>query len=215
MKLKIELIIFDLDGVIINSGADIASSVNYTLKYFGKAELPEKEIISYVGHGSEKLIRTCFKGEEEELIKAALYVYIGYYLEHCVEKTKLYNNLEETLNFFKYKKMAIVTSKPEKIATKILKELGISDYFYLIIGPESVEELKPNPQGLLKVLKILKEIPENAIMIGDSYSDVEVGKTACVHTCGVTYGLGDKSKLIMSSPDFLIDDIGKLKEFIK
>jgi phosphoglycolate phosphatase len=215
MKLKLSTIVFDFDGVIVDSGADIAGAINYTLKYFGKPVLPKDEIISYVGHGAENLVRRCFKGSDEEFIKKALPFYTEYYLDNCVVETRLYNNLKETLEFFKNKKMAVVTNKPEKLTKKILTDLKVFAYFDLVIGPESVRELKPNPEGLLKVLETFNETPENAIMIGDSYTDVEVGRNAGMHTCGVTYGLGDKNKLIGTSPDFLIDDIGKLKDMIE
>ena len=215
MKLELALIIFDFDGVVIDSGADIAKAVNYTLKHFKRNQLPEEEIISYVGHGAERLIRSSFKEVTDELVAEAMSLYLEYYLAHCLEETKLYNHFKETLEFFKDKKKAIVTNKPESLTVKILQELSILDYFDLIVGPESVTALKPNPEGLLKVLTVLGIGPEAAMMIGDSYTDIEVGKIAGMHTCGVTYGLGDKNKLILSSPDILIDDINKLKDFIE
>jgi phosphoglycolate phosphatase len=214
MKLKLEILVFDFDGVIVDSGVDIANAVNHTLRYFNKPVLSKDEIISYVGHGAEYLIRQCFKASSEEQIKKALPYYKEFYLEHCVVETKLYDNLKETLEFFMTKKMAVVTNKPESITKKILYELEVLSYFDLIIGPESVKELKPNPEGLLKVLKVFGGRPEKAIMIGDSYTDIEVGRNAGMHTCGVTYGLGDINKLLESSPDFLINDISKLKELV-
>lgn len=215
MKLKITTLIFDFDGVIVDSGADIAGSINYTLRHFGYPTLPAKEIVSYVGRGAENLIRRSFKNATDELILTALPFYKEYYLEHCVVETKLYENLKETLEYFANKKKAVVTNKPEALTVKILKELGVFQHFDLIIGPESVKELKPNQEGLLKVLDAFQENPANAIMIGDSHTDVEVGKKARMHTCGVTYGLGDKEKLTFSEPDFLIDNIGKLMEVIE
>ena len=185
MKLKIDLIIFDFDGVIIDSGADIANAINYSLKHFDKAELSKEEIVGYVGHGAEYLIRQCFKDANDELVKEAESFYKKYYLDHCVEETKLYINLKDTLEFFKNKKMAIVTNKPENLTKKILKELLILDYFDLIVGPESVTQLKPNPEGLIKVLQTLNETASKAIMIGDSYTDIEVGRKAGMNTCGV------------------------------
>lgn len=216
MKLRLEIIVFDFDGVIVDSGADIANAINYTLKYFERPLLPKDEIISYVGHGAEHLVRQCFKDSGDEIIGMALSYYKGYYLENCVVETQLYINLKETLEFFKNKKMAVVTNKPENLTKKILNDLGVYEYFQLIIGPESVKELKPNPEGLLKVLSLFDETPpQRAIMIGDSYTDIEVGKRAGMYTCGVTYGLGDKDKLITSCPDFLIDDIGILRDLIE
>jgi phosphoglycolate phosphatase len=187
MKSGINVIIFDFDGVIINSGADIANAVNYALRHFDRPLLPKDEIIAN-----------------------AMPVYREYYLENCIIETVLYENVKETLEFFKDKKIGLVTNKPENLTFKILEELGIREYFKIVIGPESVKKLKPDPEGLLKVIDAFGEEPAKAIMVGDSYTDVEAGRGAGTYTCGVTYGLGSSVELVNASPDFVIDDIIQL-----
>lgn len=218
MKYQVDAVIFDFDGVIIDSGTDIAHAVQHTLKLFDRPVLSKSEIISYVGHGAEVLIRRSFKGCSEEVIQQVIPVYKKYYLENSLVDTKLYNHVKETLEFIKKpmnKKIAMVTNKPEDIAARILKGLGIGEYFDLVVGPESVKKMKPDPEGIIKVLNTFGIAAENAIMAGDSHTDVEAGKNAGTVTCGVTYGLGATEELIQSSPDFLIDKMSSLRKFIE
>jgi 2-phosphoglycolate phosphatase len=215
MKHKVNVMIFDFDGVLINSGDDIANAINYTLEHFGRPVLSKDEIISYVGKGAGNLIRACFKVYDEALIEKVLPFYKKYYLEHSLVETCLYPNVGEILEAFKDKGMGIVSNKPEDITLSILEGLGIRKYFEIIIGPESVENMKPHPEGLLKVVGFFNDVPGNAIMVGDSYTDVEAGKAAGTLTCGVTYGLGSVALLEGASPDFLMGDIGQLVEVVE
>lgn len=214
MKVKLNALILDFDGVIVDSGADIANAVCYALKRFNRPLLLKDEIISYVGRGVENLIRRSFKECSDEIVRQAITVYKKYYLDNCVVETVLYNNVKETLEFFKGKKIALVTNKPEDLTFKIIEVLGVRDYFKMVIGPESVKKMKPDPEGILKALEAFGEDPRKAIMVGDSYTDVEVGKSAGTYTCGVTYGLGSTDELVKAKPDFLIDNMIKLTEII-
>lgn len=219
MKYQVDAVIFDCDGVIINSGADIAAGVQYTLQLFNRPVLSRDEIISYVGHGAEVLIRKSFKDCSEALINEATPIYKKYYLENALIETTLYDHVAETLDYIKShmgdKKIALVTNKPENIAQKILDGLGIREYFDLVVGPESVKEMKPDPEGIIKVLKKFGIAAEKTIMVGDSHTDVEAGKSAGTITCGVSYGLGDTDELIQSLPDFLISNMANLLKYIE
>ncbi|MCX7710085.1 MAG: HAD-IA family hydrolase [Clostridia bacterium] len=217
MKYDIEAVIFDFDGVIVDSGADIVNAVQYTLRQFKQPELPYNEIIGYVGHGAKELIRKSFKGCSEQMIEEAFPVYKNYYLEHAIVETKLYLNVKETLTALKdrKKKIALVTNKPEDLALKILKGLEVEEYFDSVIGPESVKKMKPDPEGILKVVREFGVKTELAVMVGDSHTDVEAGRSAGTITCGVTYGLGDRDELVKSAPNFFIDEMSKLIEYIE
>ncbi len=215
MGIKAGTIVFDFDGVIVDSGADIANAVVHTLKAFGRPVLSREEIIGYVGRGAEQLIRKSFKGCSEDVIKEALPFYKKYYLDNCIVETRLYDNVRDALSFFSQKKLAILTNKSEALTYRILEGLGVMQFFKLIIGPESVQRLKPDPEGLVKVLQKLGESAENALMVGDTYTDIEVGKRVGAHTCGVTYGLGDTKALTAAEPDIIIDDMGELVLHVK
>lgn len=219
MKYNVKVVIFDFDGVIVDSGEDIANAVQYSLKHFGRPVLPKEEIIGYVGHGAEMLIRSCFKGCNEELVSRAVPFYKSYYLENAIVHTKLYDNVKETLECLKLrmegKKTALVTNKPEALTYRILEGLGVREYFDWVVGPESVARLKPDPEGILKVLGALGYAPGSAVMVGDSHTDIEAGRKAGTVTCAVTFGLGDRVELMKASPDFSIDDMRKLLEYIE
>ena len=219
MKYPVNLIIFDFDGVIIDSGRDIASAVQHVLKLFDQPILSREEIIGYIGHGVEYLIRKCFKSCDDDTIKQVIPVYRKHYLENAVVETRLYEHVEETLEYIKKSgednKIALVTNKPEDLTYKILEVLGVKQYFDMVVGPESVRKMKPDPEGILLVLEQFKIPPQQAIMVGDSHVDVEAGKNAGTVTCGVTYGLGNREELINSSPDILINDLGELLEHIE
>lgn len=218
MKYQVNLIIFDFDGVIINSGQDIASAVQHVLKLFNQPILTREEIISFIGHGVEHLIRNCFSGCDDDTIEQVMPIYRKHYLENAVVETRLYEHVKETLECIKSsknKKIALVTNKPEDLALKILEVLGVKQYFDMVVGPESVKKMKPDPEGILQVLGHFKLPAQHAIMVGDSYVDVEAGKNAGTLTCGVTYGLGNREELIKSSPDILISDLAELLEHIQ
>ncbi|MCX7922516.1 MAG: HAD-IA family hydrolase [Clostridia bacterium] len=215
MKKDVSIIIFDFDGVIVDSGRDIANAVNYALRYFGRRELAYEQLISYVGRGVEHLIGKSFEGGSDEIIKKAIPVYKNYYLENCIKESVLYPDVKEILEYFRDKKIALVTNKPEDLTLKILDGMGVRQYFNMVVGPESVSKMKPNPEGLLKVIGYFGEEAGRTIMVGDSYTDIEAGKNAGTYTCGVTYGLGDVNALTKSGPDFIVDDIKGLTEFIK
>lgn len=219
MRHKINVVIFDFDGVIVDSSEDIVSAVQYTLKQFRQPALSAKEIISYVGNGAEMLIRSCFKNCSEEIIKEAYPFYRKYYLANAIVKTKLYDNVKETLETLKTKeynkKIALVTNKPEELTVKILEVLDAAGHFDLIVGPESVKRLKPDPEGIKKALARFDETPERAVMVGDTSTDIEAGKAAGTFTCGVTYGIGDRTGLENASPDFLINNMLQLLDNIE
>lgn len=218
MKYKLNAVIFDFDGVIIDSGADIINAVQHTLKQFQQPVLPTNQIISYVGHGAEYLIRRSFPDCNEGLVMQALQAYRKYYLENALIETKLYINVETALQVIKKEmgcRIALVTNKPEDIANRILAGLNIKDYFDLVLGPESVNEMKPDPEGIIKVLSAFGIHARNAIMVGDSHTDIEAGKSAGTNTCGVTYGFGNREELIQSAPDFLISDMAQLLDYIE
>ena len=219
MKYPVNLIIFDFDGVIIDSGRDIASAAQYVLKLFDRPVLSQEEIISYVGHGVQYLIRNCFKGCDDDFIEQVIPIYRKHYFENAVVETRLYKHVEETLEYIKKtgedNKIALVTNKPEDLSYKILDLLEVKQYFDVVVGPESVKKMNPDPEGILQVLEQFKISPRQAIMVGDSHVDIEAGKNAGTITCGVTYGLGDREELIKSSADILINDIAELLTHIE
>jgi phosphoglycolate phosphatase len=211
--IPIDLIIFDFDGVLVDSGKDIANAVNYTLKRFDKDTIDINTIVSYVGDGAESLLRRSFGGLSEEDMMKALPIYKQYYLEHCVDETTLYPNVIALLETFGLVKFAIATNKPEELTNSILEKFHIDKYFDMVIGPESVTKLKPNPEGIYKAMEALNVSSSRTLIVGDSDTDIFAGKSAGIYTCGHKNGLGDVKKLFEAQPDFIIEDIIEIKKY--
>lgn len=216
MNTKISAVLFDFDGVLVDSGQDIIDAVNHTLREFGEEPLSKEAVLSHIGNGSRALIRDCFGiPETHSHIEQIHHCYMQYYLAHCAEKTVLFPGVEDTLRILRDKQIrcAVITNKSEKLTGKIMDMLGISDLIETLIGPESVEKLKPAPDGIQAVLEAFGANPANAVMIGDSYTDILAGKAAGVRTCAVTYGIGDLDMLFGAMPDYTVDSVIDILDF--
>mgnify|MGYP002625257297 CR=1 FL=1 len=230
---------FDCDGVIINSGADLASSVNETLKAFGYWTLSEEQVISFIGDGARNLLLRSLKAstknkfniESERRQKEFEEIfawYLQYYTAHPVEKTILYAGIKELLRVLKEKGkyVVLITNKPASIARLILEKLEIYSYFDLIIGPDTKDEngneiaLKPSTQGFEFALRELNKrnktafTAKNAIMFGDSASDIIAGKNFGCKTVACRGGLGNKEKLLSEHADFCFSVASEIEKFI-
>lgn len=201
---NIESVIFDFDGVIADTGKDIVASVQATQRHYSIPELDYSTIMSYVGHGAKYLIDCSMQQLSQADCDEALKWYKEYYKNHPCEKTNLYEGFEKVVAQLAERgiSMSIVSNKPEVITLLIVEKLGIAHYFTKIIGPESVSRMKPDPEGLIMCLEAMKAKPENSIMVGDSFTDIQAGKAAGMHTCAILYGYGDKTKLKAEHADY-------------
>ena len=211
------LLIFDLDGTLIDSAPDLTASVNYTLKQLGENEISIDNVRNYLGNGAEKLITRALSNGKEEWdrgeVKKALEIFKAYYRKNVCVKTYLYEGVKETLEKLPHKK-AIVTNKPYEFVGDILKTLKIDKYFEIYIGGESLPEKKPSPMPLLHVCKKVGIKPDNAVIIGDSKNDILAGKNAGIKTIAVTYGYNYGEDISIYKPDFIIDKFDKLLEVL-
>ncbi len=210
----IELIIFDLDGTLIDSRMDIGNSVNFTLKALGLKEKSTEEISSYIGTGTEDLIRKSLGEGEDGILKRALSIFGEYYRKHYRDNTILYRNVKEILEHFKDKKKAIITNRSYEFALLSLKGLGIYEYFADVVGADDIECRKPSSCPLNKTMQRLNIDRGKTIIVGDMDIDILAGKEAEIITCAVTYGIGRKEDIVKLNPDFIIDDIIQLKNII-
>ena len=211
-------VLFDLDGVLIDSGRDIMHAVNWTLGNHGLPALPYETVRTHIGHGAAELLARCF-GEfgsgYRETAKEALPEYKAHYLENSVVETTLYPGVAEGLAGLSGLRMAVVTNKPGALADQILKQFGIRQFFGCLVSPEMLTRMKPDPEGLQLAMTELGLLPEETVMIGDTWSDVEAGKLAGTRTAGVTWGLGEVSALKQAKPDWVADSFPELVEILK
>ncbi|MHB1127310.1 MAG: HAD family hydrolase [Bacillota bacterium] len=217
MKWTVETIIFDLDGVIIDSGPDIANAANLVLGHFGLAELPSEKIVSFIGGGVEPLVYKCLGEKNDKLYEQALPLFKQFYKENCCKDTKLYPGVAEILHYYNKmgKKMTIATNKTEAITEQILQGLGVMHFFQIIVGPDSLTKRKPDPEGILCILQQTGSAKDKSVIIGDSATDVAAGKAAGIITGAAAYGFGSISDLENEKPDFTIKKAAELVQYLK
>ena len=209
---SIKLVIFDLDGTLIDSRLDLVHSVNAAIRHIGKPELPEHIIASYVGDGAPALIQRALGGEtvDEALIHKGLEFFLTYYREHKLDHTTVYEGIETALSQIRgpgngtHRNMAVLTNKPVNPSRAIVEALGLKPYFSQVYGGNSFDTKKPDPEGALKLLSESGVRPEQAAMVGDSHTDIETGHNAGLWTVGVTYGFAPQT-LTDARPDVLVD----------
>ena len=211
MKTAVDLIMFDLDGTLADTGPDLADTVNYTRAHFKLEPLPNALVYAHVGYGVEHLLQHSLP--QQYPFQEVMRVFIERYENHLLDKTVLYPSVPGALGCFRDKRRVVVTNKMHRLAVAIIRGLGIEDQLDAILGGDSVSDKKPHPALLNEVLRRYPVPVRRALMVGDGDTDVEAGKRAGVVTCGVTYGLGNKKNLAAAGPDYLIDDLAKLSEF--
>ena len=208
---KISLFVYDFDGTLVDTFADIANSVNLALAEMNIQSLSRETIRRNIGSGVVNLMSRSLEGSGCDDVEMAVSFFQKHYNNHLLDQTKLYPNGREIVEHFSKKKNAILSNKPISFVEKILTELNFLSLFDSVLGGDSLSERKPNPMGLQLLMTNLNCPLKEVLMIGDSAIDIETGKNAGVITCGVTYGLGDPVSLHNSKPDYLIDNLSNLK----
>ena len=216
---SIQLVIFDLDGTLIDSRLDLVHSVNAALRHIGRPELPDDIIASYVGDGAPILIQRALGGEavDEALIRKGLEFFLSYYREHKLDHTMVYAGIPEALAAIQQsangtpRTLAVLSNKPVHPSRAIVEALGLGKFFSQIYGGNSFPSKKPDPEGARKLLEENGVRPEQAAIVGDSHVDICTGENASIRTIGVTYGFAPHT-LRERPPDVLVDTAQELAE---
>jgi len=210
-------LLFDLDGTLIDSKADLAGSINLMLADLGRPALDESIVGGFVGDGVRVLVRRCLTAThpqheppDEELHAKGVALMHSHYANEMFRTTKLYPGVEETLSALADTPKAVVTSKEVRFTRIILDHFNIARHFAAIVGGDTTPARKPDPRPVLEALRLLNARPDEAVMIGDSENDIEAGRRAETRTCGVTFGFRTADQLRLTDPDFLIDDFKQL-----
>jgi phosphoglycolate phosphatase len=203
-KTDIDLLIFDLDGTLIESKWDIAKAVNLTLSDLGLPVRSQEEIFGFVGDGVKRLLRLSVGEDNQSRYDDALRVFRGHYLTHCLDCTRFYPGIETVLTHFSGKHKAVATNKSLEYTTKILEGLGPHHFSY-VVGGDNGYGLKPEPGMILSVLKALAVPKDRAVLIGDSTNDINAGHNAGIKVCAVGYGMGNRERMAACRPDWFIE----------
>jgi phosphoglycolate phosphatase len=218
---RLKLLVFDLDGTLIDSAQDLCNSVNAALKEFNLAPLPDPAIAGFVGNGAPLLMRRslAFAGNvaldavDEELLAKAYAFFLQYYREHKLDFTYAYEGVLDALKALHElhdspggpsRIMAVLTNKPVGPARGICEGLGLAGYFLHIYGGNSFPVKKPDPFGLRSLMEETGARPDETVMIGDSQVDVETARNGGTWSVGCTFGFGTQT-LIATPPDVLVD----------
>lgn len=211
-----ELLIFDLDGTLIDSSSDIAWAANRVLLDMGYKEEDADYIKANIGWGVKALLEKLLPFSSAETIDRARDRFLEFYSGHLVVDTRLYPGVRETLEYFRNarKKMAIVTNKPEKVSEKILDIFALRDLFQVVVGGDTCKTRKPSPEPVQKVLGVFNVVAGSAVIIGDSPIDAETGFNAGIDTIGVPYGYRGGLAMNEAGFDLTVDDFASLKDLI-
>lgn len=203
---KIRLIVFDLDGTLIDSRRDLAISINAMLTEFDRQPLPEEIISEYIGDGAGMLVRRALGDpDDEKFVEDALASFLIHYRKHMLDCTYVYDGVFAALDALRAgRQMAILTNKPVRPAQAICDALELSPYFFRIYGGNSFATKKPDPEGLTTLIREAGVLPEETVMVGDSDVDILTARRAKTWAIGCRYGLS--SHTVESIPsDYLVD----------
>ncbi len=218
---QLKLLVFDLDGTLIDSAQDLCNSVNASLGAFSLGPLPDPAIAGFVGNGAPMLMRrslamaanSAIEKVDEDLFNKAFAFFLEYYREHKLDFTYAYDGVLDALKALHelhdapggaWRKMAVLTNKPVRPARGICEGLGLADYFLHIYGGDSFAMKKPDPLGLRTLMEETGARPEETVMIGDSHVDVATARNAGAWSVGCTFGFGPHT-LADTPPDVLVD----------
>lgn len=200
--------IFDLDGTLIDTREDLTTAVNILRKSYNLPALDIKTVTSMVGDGIRKLVERAVSSADSVNLEEAINIFNDAYSKHLVEHTYVYPGIPEVLENLKNysKKLAVNTNKSDKFAVEILKKLEIYKYFDFLVGGDSVENKKPDPEGVLMIIELFKATPSETLMIGDGKNDILAAKGAGIKSAYVTYGYTTIDSISDLSPDYFITE---------
>jgi phosphoglycolate phosphatase len=203
-------IIFDLDGTLIDSRADLALAVNLTRGELGLPPLPQPQVVSYVGEGVRRLLSRAIP-ELPERLEEALAINQRHYRAHLLDQTRLYPGVQAALEQFRRRgtPLMVATNKPRAFTDLILEGLGIAGLMAAVVGGGDCAALKPDPASLHLALEQAGCAAAGSWMVGDNFTDLEAGRRAGMKRCFCRFGFGDPGR---ETWDLAVDDLTELAE---
>ncbi len=208
-----DLVVFDLDGTLVDSRLDIASSVNQALRAAGAPEVPAGRIIPLIGEPLSGILEHLLPPDLKDRLPVAVEAYKAHYFDHCFDRSRLYPGVRECLERMRGLCLAVATTKMTYMAVRLVEAAGLASYFSLVQGSEGIP-YKPDPEVLRIVLRKTGKPAARSWMVGDTVYDIQAGKAAGMRTCAVTYGIGSREALEREKPDLLVGSLSELPERI-
>jgi phosphoglycolate phosphatase len=214
-----QCLLFDLDGTLVDSRADLINSVNLMLAELGRRTLPDTRVLTFVGEGARMLVERALKADQNGAtpcddagydVDDALEIFRRHYREHLLDQTSVYPGVEQTLARLCHIPKAVVTNKPYEFTIPLLEGVGLSSYFEVVIGGDCLPERKPSPLMLFEAASRCGVLASECLMVGDSRVDVEAGKAAKMKTCGYVPGFRGRTELVEAGVDYVIERFSEL-----
>ncbi len=205
-----KLILFDLDGTLIDSLKDLRHSVNFAFKSMNLPTRSVDDVKRAIGNGALRLIEELLPANAQNRKEEAFNLFLAHYNDHCSEKTIIYEGVREYLSKVSENPeihTALITNKPEEPTRIILEKLDLAKHFELVIGGDTLPTRKPDPEGIQYALNHFSVIADDAVMVGDSLPDIAAAKGAGVKSIGITEGFGERA----FEPDISINSFKEIE----
>lgn len=210
-------VILDFDGTIADTADCIIQTYQKVIDKLGFPSVEEAKIKNLIGLTLKDTFSKLLQISDEDELQNAMKLYRTIFDESCVDAIKLYPNVKTTIEtlFRKGKIITVASSRNKNSLHTLLKRLELFEYMTLILGEQDVENKKPAPDMVLKILKETNTLPENALVVGDTAYDIEMGQKAGCFTCGVIYGNHSETQLKEQGANFIINDFGKIIDLME
>jgi phosphoglycolate phosphatase len=216
-----EMVLIDVDGTLVDSVPDLAWCVDAMMRELGMPERGEKRVRHWVGNGVERLVQRALVNQldgepEQSLYEKALPIFRDFYSENTSKRSCLYDGVKEALDFLKTTgvRMGCVTNKASQFTLPLLEDLGVRDYFEIVICGDEVERKKPDPLPLLMAAEKLDTQPQSSMMLGDSMSDVNAARAAEFQIVCMSYGYNHGEDIRDYDPDAVIDSMDEIRDIV-
>ncbi|MEM7352592.1 MAG: HAD-IA family hydrolase [Acidobacteriota bacterium] len=209
------VLLFDLDGTLIDSGEDLTASVNHTLAQDGHPALRRNQVLEILGDGAPVMVERAYGIYDAAMPSDALARYRAHYRQHCLDGTRPYPGIPELLRRLATDRViAVATNKPTAFAEQVVEGLGLGRFVHAIVGPERAGCRKPDADFLRQTLALVGRVPEEAVMVGDSPTDIEAGHRTGTATIAVLWGYRNQQQLAASEPDQVAATVASLEALL-
>ncbi|MDN5871341.1 MAG: phosphoglycolate phosphatase [Nitrococcus sp.] len=216
----INVVLFDLDGTLVDTAPDLAAAADHMLEALGLPPAGEARVRTWIGHGVNQLVKRALAANgasEPELLEPGLKLYLDYYADHLADRTVPYPGVVEGLAALVDRglHLGVATNKPARFTEPLLEILGLRAAFDAVVSGDTVTEKKPAPEPLLHAIRLCQGSTRQAVMVGDSMTDVEAARRAGLGVIGVPYGYNHGDETFFTSPDIMIQSLGELPALLE